>query len=87
MKQETAAAAHERGYIEGRRASDLSRLSEVLRSIAGMGADETPEVTAARLAVERLETVSKLRELCREHGDNDWADNLHLAVCYRKASR
>jgi hypothetical protein len=81
---ETAEQAHERGYIEGRRFSDLARLREILRSIAGLGADENLAVKFGQLQVERLETIARLRDICRDHGDNDWPDDLHLADIVEK---
>jgi predicted secreted protein len=38
----------------------------------------------AELHAERLAAVIALRELCAEHGDNDWPDNLHLADVIEK---
>lgn len=83
-EKETPEQAHERGYIEGRQFSDLSRLREVLRSILGMGADDDPVVKLSQLATQRLEAVARLREACRRYGDNDWPDNLHLADVIEK---
>lgn len=33
---------------------------------------------------ERADVVQKLRDLCREHGDNDWTDNQHLGDVIEK---
>ena len=37
--------------------------------------------------VEREEAIAKLRELCEEHGDNDWENDLHLADIIEKHIR
>lgn len=47
------------------------------QACAELGADDPAARQAAWLA-ERAETVTALRELCREYGDNDWPDTLHL---------
>jgi predicted secreted protein len=36
------------------------------------------------LRQEREDAVKLLREICEEHGDNDWADDLHLADVLEK---
>ncbi len=52
--------------------------ARMLVLIAGeLGAD-TSEGKLASLLAERERTVTKLREVCAEHGDNDWPDNLYL---------
>jgi hypothetical protein len=35
--------------------------------------------TAAQYEHERAETIRLLRRVCRDHGDLDWTDELHLA--------
>lgn len=38
----------------------------------------------ANLAIERQEAVHMLRQVCEEHGDNDWPDDLYLADVIEK---
>lgn len=45
---------------------------------------ESDKRTAKQYAIERTETVHALRELCKEFGDNDWSDDLHLADVIEK---
>ena len=71
-------AARDAGYEAGRRATWLSVLSTALRELG----HDAPE--GAALAKERAETVAVLRQLCAEHGDNDWSDDLHLADVVEK---
>jgi hypothetical protein len=83
-KRETAEEAHERGYIEGRTFSDTARLHEVLQSLSGIAPDEDPLVRLAHATLELRDTRAALRILCREHGSNDWDDNLYLADVVEK---
>lgn len=70
----------ERGYIEGRRFTLVKQLTQALVDLKAFDKPEDePLIKLAALVKEREETVSKLREVCEEHGDNDWSDNLHLA--------
>jgi predicted secreted protein len=46
--------------------------------------EDDPLRKAAVYIAEREQAVAALRELCAEHGDNDWPDNLHLADIIRK---
>lgn len=62
----------EQAYSEGNRAAWLHIYAEAARML---GYDGLPE---ARLAIEREQAVAALRILCRDHGDNDWPDDLHL---------
>jgi hypothetical protein len=51
-----------------------------MRRVLALAMTELPrhDMEKAHLLKERSETVSKLRELCELHGDNDWQDNLYL---------
>lgn len=72
--------AHERGYTEGNKAA----YRELLRTaIRGLGQDD-PQANAERWRIERAEIVAMLRQVCEEHGDNDWEDSLHLADVIEK---
>lgn len=74
---ETEAAA----YLEGSRVAWASMLQECLKRL-GMEGDI--EEQCAALVAERVLTVSALRDVCAEHGDNDWPDELHLADVVEK---
>lgn len=65
----------ERHYIAGGR----SAWRAVLRmALSHLGYD-TAEATEKRWILEREEAVARLQELCRDFGDNDWKEDLHLA--------
>ena len=69
----------ERGYIEGRRFTLVQVLTHALVELKSFSKPEDdPLIKLAALVKEREETVSKLREVCGEFGDNDWEENLHL---------
>lgn len=64
-------------YLQGQRAAWVWMLRTALRELVGSEA-YTEIQLAARLALEREDTISALREGCREFGDNDWEESLHL---------
>lgn len=66
-------------YTMGYQMAWSHMLQECLKRVAS-----PDDKTAASLAKERFETLVKLRELCRDFGDNDWTDNLHLADVVEK---
>lgn len=79
-----AANAHERGYIEGRRAT-MRRLMNQCAIEMGFGdllKDPAAKLALAYVALDEIR--SKLRELCGVYGDNDWADNLNLTDVLEK---
>lgn len=59
-------------WIEGNKAAYRAIFSECSRHLPDIK-DE------ARRLSERAETIALLRQVCGEHGDNEWDDNLHLA--------
>lgn len=71
--------AEEKAYIRGQRQAWTSILRQAMREL---GYDETCD--AARLVVQLEETRAALRDVCAEHGDNDWPDDLHLADVVEK---
>lgn len=73
-------ATRDQAYMDGRRMALLGVLNHVLREL---GAD-SPEAGQARWASERTEALAVLRRICREHGDDDWPDDLHLADVLEK---
>jgi len=66
--------AEESTWSRGRRSGLVSVLSHVVRELGYHGGAATKE----RLIVEREQAIAVLREVCEEHGDNDWPDNLNL---------
>lgn len=75
-------------YLRGQRSALIHQLHNVLRelSIPYTDIDAAPEnlMTIARLTIEREETISALRSVCEDHGDNDWDNDLHLADVVNK---
>lgn len=69
---------HEEGYVEGSTRAWLTVLSLALTNLGHAAPD------SARLVNERAEAISQLRSICRDHGDNDWEDNLHLSDIIEK---
>lgn len=63
----------EKAYEDGRRSAYRSLMSECARELEG------DERRLAALVAERADAVRVLRDLCAEHGSNDWPDNLHLS--------
>lgn len=82
-KGHKATAAHERGYLEGQRAT-LRRIIGQCAMELGHGDLKDPLAKIAALVAEREEARSTLRSLCEFYGDNDWADNLHLGDVIEK---
>lgn len=73
----------ERDFIEGERRALLGILAHVTSRLQSLGGSTVLCNTAAHVA-ERQEAIAKLREVCAEHGDNDWPDDLHLADIIEK---
>lgn len=84
MAKETKTEAHERGYVAGRLFTLASMLRHFLGEHFGLTDQRTIETRVAQLELERLEIVAKLREVCAEHGDNDWPEDLHLGDVLEK---
>ena len=61
-------------YTQGNRAAWQSLLSQCLRELGY----DSPEANATRWAAEREAAIQSLRSICREHGDNEWDESLHL---------
>lgn len=61
-------------YEQGSRAAWQQLLSLALRNLGV----EDPQAGAARWVAEREAAIQSLRSLCREYGDNEWEENLHL---------
>ena len=63
----------EAAYIEGRKSAYRSQLGTILRELHG------EDLTLERMIAERADAIATLRRICRDHGDNDWPDDLHLS--------
>lgn len=72
--------ADETSYVEGARAVWRQILQQAMRELGR----DAPEWNVARLLAEREEAVSKLRQVCAAHGDNDWPEELHLGDVIEK---
>lgn len=75
-------------YVRGSKRAWLTMLSECLKHLGydglrQLGCDDS-EISRVKLVAERSETVLILRSLCKEFGDNDWSDDLHLADVIEK---
>ena len=64
----------EMAYEQGSRAAWQQLLSLALQNLGY----DSPEANASRWAAEREAAIQSLRSLCREHGDNEWDESLHL---------
>lgn len=72
--------AEEEGYVRGSRMAWVMMLTACCRHL---GVDD-PAAAKAIWIAEREEAVSMLRNVCDEHGDNDWPDDLYLADIIEK---
>jgi hypothetical protein len=72
--------AEEAAYTEGQKAIWRNLIAQALRELGR----DSPEWTSHRWVVEREETVAALRRACRDQGDNDWPDDLHLVDVIEK---
>jgi hypothetical protein len=65
----------EQDWITGNRAAYAAMIAECCRQL---GVND-PAARAVRWIKEREEAVAVLRRLCKDHGDNEWEEDLHLA--------
>ena len=68
----------EQAYMQGQRAAWMTLFNQCLRNL------DIDTAHAQQWFPEREEAIAALRELCREYGDNDWPENLHLADIINK---
>ena len=75
-------------YLQGQRSALVLQLYNVLRelSIPYSNIDAAPEnlMTIASLTLEREDTISALRTVCEDHGDNKWDNDLRLSDVVNK---
>lgn len=65
----------EKSYEQGRRMSLVLMLMECCKQLGY----EDPEVKKIGWISERESVVNSLRNVCENHGDNDWESDLHLS--------
>lgn len=70
--------SEEAAYLQGERAAWRSILAQAVRELGMEG--RSPE----SWILEREAAIAALRDRCRDYGDNDWAENLHLADVINK---
>ena len=64
----------------GYRAAATNMLREALKMLGYRG----DEAAHAKWILERNATLDALRNVCADHGDNDWEPDLHLADVVEK---
>ena len=79
ISEEKLQEIKEQSYLLGERQAAIGQL----RTIMGyLKVDE--KRTKEQYMLEREETVQALRDVCEDHGDNEWEENLHLADVVNK---
>jgi hypothetical protein len=68
----------DRKWLEGRKSAYRQVLQAALGELGGADKD------AQSWRLEREAAVSQLRDVCEQHGDNDWPDDLHLGDAIEK---
>lgn len=68
----------EAAYILGQKSLARELLSLALKELNG------EDLTLEGLIAERVDAIATLRRVCRDLGDNDWPDNLHLSDIMEK---
>jgi hypothetical protein len=85
LDKEVAEQLYEKGYTQGQRSAYKTLLLDCLR---GLGREPKTERDCAEklavLVVEREETISLLRRLCQDFGDNNWEGDLRLVDIIKK---
>lgn len=71
---------HDVAYTEGYR---LALRQHIMLGLAHLGY-EGAEKKALQWVVEREQAIGQLRALCKEFGDNDWDEQLHLGDIIEK---
>jgi hypothetical protein len=65
--------AEEAAYARGRKAVLREQLGAALRGLGG------ENLSREELLKERADAVAALRNVCDDHGDNDWSDDTYLS--------
>ncbi len=69
------ASAEEVAFASGQRSAWQGMLRTALRELGYADAD----AKAVAWVNERMDAIRVLREICAEHGDNDWPDDAYLS--------
>jgi hypothetical protein len=72
--------SEEEAYLCGERHVWVKLLEQCVKELGY----DSEEVSRMSWISERERTVAILRQVCARHGDNQWADNLHLADVVEK---
>ena len=70
----------EQAWLTGNRAAWRGLLGECLQHLGY----DTPEAKQTAWIAEREDIIAMLRQVCEEHGDNNWPDDLHLGDVIEK---
>lgn len=65
---------HEAGYTRGSRMAWVLMLGQCVKQLG----IEDPDAARTAWIAERELAIGVLRQLCKEHGDNDWPETLAL---------
>lgn len=66
----------DKAEIKGKIKAFKIMIFDCQRALSGLGAKLK---TRHEFDSERSEVIDRLRDHCANHGDNDWADDLHIA--------
>jgi len=69
----------EEDYTRGSRSAYRFMMLHCMQNLDVETEPEELEKKVAQLLAEREEAIGALRDLCRDCGDNEWSDDLHLA--------
>ena len=75
----TRKVTNEQSYEMGTIAARRTMLLHIMHNMNIKTDITSLELRVIQLENERNESVAALREICEDHGDNDWSSNLHLA--------
>lgn len=75
--------SEEQAYLRGERAAWRNLLADAVKHLGY----DTEDGKLAALLSEREQVVEALRQVCEDHGDNDWGAELHLADVIEKHLR
>ncbi len=70
-------------FEQGYQAGEAAAARAMLRAMAPY-LPSHPDRKQLSWELERAEALAALRTVCRDHGDNEWPDNLHLADIIEK---
>lgn len=73
-----------KSYTQGSRIAWWAMLGTCLRELGYDETKEDPKYKVAMLTNERERSISVLRSLCEDFGDNDWDENLNMADIINK---